>query len=71
MSLLDKAFLWLGVVVAGSGAAILLLFVWYWIVEYALRLFKLKKLMLEFYFDKLKRRRGRVITPKRSEPHAR
>lgn len=61
---MDQMLAWIGAAVVGSIGVLAVLFIWYWIVEYALRLFKLKKLILQYYWDRMKRNQPRVTTRK-------
>lgn len=59
---------WVGAVVLGSATILLTLFIWYWIVEYAIRLFKVKRLLLSYYAEQLRRSQPRITTPKPRAP---
>jgi hypothetical protein len=64
---LDSAFWLLEDILACSVIVLAILFLWYWAIDYALRIFQLNKLLLQFALERLKQRRAaRLGLPDRS-----
>ena len=64
MGALDTTLLWIGAAVTCSGALLVLVVLWFFTLEYALKVFGLNKLIIRYYWEKLQRSRGRIITTK-------
>jgi hypothetical protein len=69
--MVERLIYWTGAVVLLLGGWALAALLLWQAIELTLTLFRVKRLVLEFYWDRLKQRRARVTTTKRPSGDAR
>ena len=65
--MIETLIYWTGAAVLLVGGWALIAFLFWQAIELTLTLFRVKKLVLEYYWDRLKKRQGRVLAKKPSE----